>query len=425
MQAIFKYFGSLGWDKRVTVVTLYVLFPAIVGTLTRVAGINPMLGDFFEVDLGDGITGALVALIAYVCGTVLFFLALSKIRFRHIRSFAPNPRRVNLLGIFVFCYQIAALLFTLQSGFGVAANADSVDSNYKLLFILLSSDYIFFVYFLLAREKPALVFSNAVIYLVYSVMRGWGSGILLLLILAYVKFADRVKWKQVFIWLCFLFALAPLLLGAREFFRNADGGGSDVGAAVSLVLDNINYDDVIFLLLNRFDLVPPTQAFDMYYHTLQAGLTGGTVCYAWNEGIYQTVINALLKSPKCVAAGEALPSLIHGQFYFDRRSAFSVGAGWLYGADGIAAVTYALYIGFLLTVSRIFGGPLLRLPEIRGFFVFLIVVYLVPGWYFHFIQGMNAVLFANLFIRLVRGKDHARRIPTKDFLSDDTSSALR
>jgi hypothetical protein len=400
MRDIIKYLSQLGWDKRVTAVVMYTLVPALVGTVTRLAEVNPMLGDFFEVDLKNGIATAFAILVLYVCLCILFFLFVSRIGSHRQQAYEAPDARVGALGIFVLLYQLASLVFTLQYGFGVAASSDSVDSNLKIIFILLSSDYIFFVFFLLARNSPWLVGLNSVTYVGYSILRGWASGVLLLLVLLYIKSPYRIKWRQVFIGLGLLFALAPLLLGVREFFRGAESESSDLGMLLSTVIENIHYDDIVFFLVNRFDLVPPTQAFAAYYKTLEVGLHVGNVCYAWNEGIYQTIFNAVAGNAKCVAAGEALPSLIHGQFFFDRRTAFSVGAGWLYGADFLITVCFSLYIFLLLSFSRLLAGPLVRLPVIRALFVFLIVFYLVPGWYFHFIQGVNAVFFANMFLRL-------------------------
>jgi hypothetical protein len=91
-----------------------------------------------------------------------------------------------------------------------------------------------------------------------------------------------------------------------------------------------------------------------------------------------------------------------------------VGAGWIYGADGDDAILFSLYVGALLLVARLVAGPLVKIPAVRTFFVFLIVFYLVPGWYFHFIHGMNAVLFTNLFLRLKLSSQPLRKSLGRD-----------
>lgn len=405
----FNIFQGLRWDRRITAIAMYVLLPALFGTITRIAGWNPMLGDFFGIDLRDGMIPAFLILTLYVLGCILFFLLVARIAPRTKGTFEINASRVEKLGVFVLAYQAASLVFTLQSGLGIAASTESVDGNSKIVFILLSSDYIFFIFFLLARERSKLVWLNSILYLVYSILRGWASGMLLLLVLSYVKRPRRIKARRIFVGIGILFLAVPILMGAREFFRGGDTQEAGIVETVSLASESIHYEDVLFLLVNRFDLVPPTQTFGVYYKNLLVGLNADTVCYPWNEGIYQTIINTFLKNPKCVAAGEALPSIIHGQFFFDRRTSFSVGAGWLYGADLLTAVSYTLYIALLIIWARMLAGPLVRIPAMRGFCVFLIVFYVVPGWYFHYIQAINAVLFANLFLRVtwLKKPEHA------------------
>ncbi|MGZ4820001.1 MAG: oligosaccharide repeat unit polymerase [Limisphaerales bacterium] len=400
MNIAFKFLTRVGWDRRVTALVLYVLVPAVIGTLTRLADLNPMLGDFAGIELRSGIVSAFFALCFYVFGTVLFFLCVAKITLRRRGDFKLRPQRVRAFGRFVLAYQIASLVFSLQSGLGVAAGSGSIDGKAKILFILLSSDFIFSLYFLITVEQSKLIWANSLTYLVSSMMRGWASGILLLLVLAYIKYPERIKRKQVVLGIVILFLAVPILLNVREVFRGSESGPAGTEALVSLAQDNIHYGDVVFVLINRFDLVPSTQTFDAYYRQLFFGLSTGDICYPWNEGIYQTVFNAMMGNTKCLAAGEALPSLIHGSFFFTRRSSFSIGAGWLYGADWLTASLFLLYVAFLLAWARFLGGALVRIPVLRAYCVFAIVFYLIPGWYFHFIQAINALLFANLFLRV-------------------------
>lgn len=393
---------------RTVWLSLYVAVNLIAAFI--IYGGNELLGETQGLQLArrDSVFLACVMVIgAYIGLLGVVFPAISRLRVKKMQEAVSRPDKA--VGVTLFVLQVLFILFFTATGTFVAGATERSDSPLSALWVIISVDSLFFIYYGFYRDSKLFV-PNLLISVLSNILRGWTGFLSLIAFMESARLmrSGRLSLKLVGLAMAVTIVAFPILQLVKLQTRFAASGFAQNTSATELVqraLADLTPTDYVDLLgttgtqiLGRLHLVSTTIAVEQNRTHLRQGLEQGQIEPFWKEGIYGIAYDRLSGNTPRANLGVALATAIDPSSEEGSWNSNPGYASWLY-LQPLLAPSYLLYtFGLLLfcmyLVKRLNGGT-----AAQDMLWFACLSYLVPGWIASFVLFANALLLFYLFHR--------------------------
>lgn len=177
---------------------IYVIATLIIGFMTIVT--RKMYGEGVGISLRQD-TGTLIILLAIDVGMLLLTIPVFNL-LKNVRFTISHTGRGHKLVLdqqkihpFIFIIFILEIVFTLRTGNGVVGNTSQASGTMlSYIFNILKVNAFMPVYYIAARDtKKKLYWINIVLWLIYMILCGWSSTIMLIF---FLEFYLRAKYRK-------------------------------------------------------------------------------------------------------------------------------------------------------------------------------------------------------------------------------------
>jgi hypothetical protein len=294
----------------------------------------------------------------------------------------------NFVGTLILIIQLGYLLFCVKTGTGVAGSTNHSDSLMSPFWVLISADYLLFIYYGFYRSSHLFI-PNLLVGIISNVLRGWNGIFILIVMMESSRLIRTGKLKPRHL----LIAATLILLGypvvwsfkwqVRELFSSGIGGGNLTrllgGAAASLGLSGFfELAKMTFLgLFARLHLVSNVIAVFQNSHRLAQDVDAGLVNPFWREGVLGSVLDRLsgIRTPDL---GVVLAQTISPWQETNWNSNPGY-VGWFFVLPWVISL-YFLYTAALGWISVYLVKKIKSDAMVLDMLWFAWCLYLVPGW---------------------------------------------
>lgn len=390
-------------NPRALWLTLFVVVNIICGVIIYCGG--HLLGETQNLRLDDpyvAYPATVIVVLTYVVLLALVFPALARVKIAPRVHTRPDGRQSKAVGILLFLLQVGFIAFFEATGTFVAGSTERSDSALSVVWVVVSVDTLFFVYYGFYRESR-LFWPNLAISVVSNVLRGW-TGIFILI--AFMESARAMRRGQFSLKLLaplalvFVLAFPALNLLKLQIRFMSSGAAQDVSfvSLASGVIEDLrpsDYADIVQSsgegLLARMSLVSNTIAVEQFRGVLAGAVRDGEIEPYWKEGIYGLAYDRLAGNVAHFNIGVGLAYAIDPDQEEGSWNSNPGYASWLI-LDPLAAPIYLAYtLGLLfLCVAAIkrMGGD----AQAYDMLWWACLGYLVPGWTASFVLFANSLL---------------------------------
>lgn len=369
-------------------------------------------GDFKNFPINDPLL-LIVSCISVVLSYILILTVIfNKLSLKFLSSNAKKKPLNKSMHFFVLILQIAFLYYCMKTGAYIAGSTIKVDSIIKYLWIMLPVDYIFLVYYSLARETKYFKY-NVAIYVLSNIIRGWtGFFVLVFFLESYHQFIvknKKIKKKHIISILFLLIIVVPLLISVKWAVRAADTVSLDtlliiIDSALTNLLQNTEVDgvDVLYnffvMILERLQHVANIYQLAAHSDAFWEELVNGTYLPFIFEGLPQYTITQAF-GIKYVDLHVYLPQYFYGDKFQGINNSFHTGfVGWLFISPFIW-IFYLLYMFFLVAFSMLLMKRL-NSELGKGLIWLCILMFIMNGWLNAYVNFIMALMFFNLIVSL-------------------------
>lgn len=407
-------------DPRLAWMALYVAVNAVCGCIIFFG--NRLLGETADLRLDDRglvLPATLVIVLTYVLLLGVVFPLLSRLPARP--RLDPTPRQGRLAGITLFVLQLAFIAFFMATGTFRAGSTERSDSVLSQVWVIVSVDSLFFIYYGFYRESR-LFLPNLAIAVVSNLLRGW-TGVFILI--AFMESARLMRSGRFSAKILASVAIAfvigyPVLNLVKLQIRFMSSDLSQEASFVDLATSTAgqiapsDYPDLLAdsatALLARIHLVSNTIVIENDYSVLAGGIAHGEVQPFWQEGIYGIAYDRLAGAQPVPNLGVALAVAIDPSQEAGSWNSNPGYASWLI-LDPVEAPLYLAYTLGLIAlcvamVKRLGGGT-----TAMDMLWFACLSYMVPGWLASFVLFFNSLLLFYLFHLYTGRRRAARALP--------------
>ncbi|WP_095161559.1 oligosaccharide repeat unit polymerase [Pseudomonas sp. Irchel 3F5] len=335
---------------------------------------------------------ALVTLL--LLGVTFFFLVglhWANAQLVRARSFSLS----NVWGGGIFVYQIFYLFNSVYFGVNIAGVQDDVKSPFQLLFTLLDPDILFLV-IAVSLRSPHLFWANTGLYLMSTVVRGWGGAFVLLPILLLCRYYPvRVKLSSIVLLAgssVLVLLASPFIIEAKWLVRS----GVEVGQFFSNVMDRgyLNaLDMTLEYILTRFQMFGHVAMLVENSTVVASAYDANEFIPYWADGLLQWVV-LKLNGIDIIQLNRYMVSY----FFNAENSAYSTNPG----LAGWVAILGERSVFFFLYVFAIVFFPAWLVRKYAGVPHFLLLYSFVFIWLFHGWIGayLNFVVYSLCIVLL-------------------------
>ncbi|HAS8533062.1 TPA: hypothetical protein I7745_19310 [Vibrio vulnificus] len=323
----------------------------------------------------------------------------------------------DIIGIIIIFSMSISLIVLKSSGMAAGHNDDVVSGGmFGVINAIFQFQTLVLVYICSCARSKVWI-TTVVIYVIYNLLLGWTSFILVLTLLYLFDKECRaqINWEKTFVFIGVVFLCYPLIYYLRYVFRVSVG--ADIGIADIQVLQVVgtqaSWIDYVFFCY--FQLVERLQQFYLntgvlyYYDLITEATESGLIFPYYFEGLHRNVIGSIFY-PNAQSLGSYLPTLFyHDMFIGDFFWNVSPGLiGWFISSN-ISIALLPLYVGLMVTTPVVILKRL-GAPDLALSLVFIkIILLLFHGWmgqYFNFVWSLCVfyflVLILHCFQRILR-----------------------
>jgi hypothetical protein len=375
---------------------------------------NALLGESQELQLNDrdSVLPSLFIVISTYVGLLAFVFPLfSKLKLSRASNISVRPD--SAVGITLFVLQVLFIVFFTMTGTFVAGSTERSDSPLSALWVIISVDSLFFIYYGFYRNSK-LFWPNLLIAIVSNILRGW-TGIFS--ILAFMESArlmrsGRLRTRLVataFLAVTISFPIIQLVKLQTRFMASGlaqDASFLELAAETIRDMKLSDYVDMLgasgMQIVSRLHLVSTTIGVQQNQGFLTKGIESGNVAPYWKEGIYGIAFDRITGQAPLNNLGQALAASIDSSQNDEVSWNSNPGYfAWMY-IEPESAPLYLLYtLGLLYAcmymVKKLNGGL-----QAHDMLWFACLSYLVPGWIASFVLFTNSLLLFLLFHRMFR-----------------------
>lgn len=366
---------------------------------------NRLLGETQDLRLDDRaivLPATAIVVLTYIALLALAFPALTRIRIQPRLHTSPDGPQSRFVGILLFALQLGFIAFFEATGTFVAGSTERSDNPLSVIWVIVSVDTLFFVYYGFYRESR-LFWPNLAISVVSNVLRGWTGIFILIAFMESARAMRRGKFSfKILAPLALVFMLAfPALNLLKLQIRFMSSGAAEDVSIISLaqgVIADMGVSDYVDLmessgeaLLARIHLVSNTIAVEQMQGVLSSKLRNGDILPYWKEGIYGIAYDRLAAKPPKFNIGVALAYAIDPDQEEGSWNSNPGYASWIILDPASAPLYIAYTLGLLfvcIAVVKRMGGGIAAYDMLW----WACLGYLVPGWTASFVLFMNSVL---------------------------------
>ena len=372
-------------------------------------------GDFKDFIVQDDfllITVCVFVVVSYILLLTTVFNKLSSI----FLSKNSKPRVLDKsMHFFILFIQMFFLLYCMETGAYIAGSNVKVTNPIKYLWILIPVDYVFLVYYAVARESKFFKY-NLIIYIFSNIVRGWtGFFVLVLFLESYYQFVikkKKLEKKHIISFFVLLFVVVPLLISVKWAIRAADTVNLEtLLIIVSSAYDNFLQDSEISFLevFGRFFVIiverlqhvanvyQIAQYSDVFWHDL---VKGNYLPFIF-EGLPQYTILKFM-GIEYVDLHVYLPQFFYGNKFQGVNNSFHTGfVSWLM----ISPLLWVFYLGYMFLLVSFSMALMKRLNSAlgTGLIWLSILMFIMNGWLNAYFNLIIALIFFNFVVSLKVG----------------------
>lgn len=352
-------------------------------------------------DIGIVPWALLFLLLSYVLILVFGFRLFMSFRFKIMGSRYDNRQTGGDVGLVLAVLHVGFISFFLKTGTFVAGSSARVDSVWSQVWVLLSTDTLFLVYYGVYRDSRWFA-PNLMLALLSNVLRGW-SGIFLIII--FFEFCRLIRSKNLRLWhvLAGVGAVVlfyPALLLLKLQIRTQFGSGaslSELYSIASTITSEMSVEQFLDVLAASFmqvvgrlqllsDVVAITQLSDDLRRLVQHGM----VVPFWWEGIHGLAVDRLFGGDRSTNIGVAFAALIDP--YSEVEWNANIGyIGWFFILPSYWLI-YIAYTTLLALASVILLRRISNKPLAADMLWYAWLVFLVPGWLASYVLFVYSLL---------------------------------
>lgn len=384
---------------------LYLLSNVFVAATSLFYGFLPESSPFpyFKFDLFSMLLN--FGLVSFFYFFLWFLFAFFK---RNLKETYRNVESEAIIGWFTFFCQSIFLYYVVKDGVFSAGLSHKIGTGFIGYFsLLLVPDSLFLVYFSFAKS-PYLSVLNSCIYLISSILRGWGGGLLLIVFLKLIRGFKRENLKYIFFGLLFLSIVAPFVYQMRTTVRGR--GFFDLSKSGELVEETFvkayfpsEEEGVVGPLFqaiaNRFSHLTSCVVIADNLDLFWFGVWDEKFAPAFSEGKIQQILTRKRFVGKPVLAeylcSAMLPTPL-GPWYIHPGL-----VGWLWVNPFLFPITFGYFV--LLILIGVF--LMLKLGTgargMKAVFLFSLI-YSINGWYVPFSNCLQAMIVFLLLQKICR-----------------------
>lgn len=388
-------FFAKTWRARFCFMILYVV--ANIYAYFSMTNNKELVGDF----LGIGYASD-TPVLWLLCWTLLSYYLICNVLFNLVMKIRINVYKIkhvsDAFGLFLLISQIAYMLFNLLSGANSAGTDFKQGGTGRLLWLLLPVDYIFYIYYVLARGKSNKIFYslNALTFIASMLSRGWLGWVL---IVAFIELCfifskgsllKKIGLKNAILFL-FLMLFFPIVFELKVVFR-ALILQQDWGGALTALLDidplqaYTNFFDSLSSRLQQLsNVIYIYERSDQLSELISSGVVAN---YYWESLFQQTLAKLIGYVP-----GNDIHVFLYSHYISESSEAVTnLQTGFISWMiiNPIQSLFYLVYITLLIAISiflsKKIGGQ--RVCALTWFFVF---IYIMCGWLNAFIFYIQAL----------------------------------
>lgn len=339
-----------------------------------------------------------------VCGLVFNYLSKIKVRLTALKE-------LNSFAYILCFFQILFAVFNISTGSNAAGTDFQTGGVIRLLWLFLPVDYLFYIYYFVAREDKVskIYLINVIVFILSMLSRGWLGWALVLFyaelcFFFYSQKNSQNKKLKYFILLCFFLIIAPLVFSLKIQLR-ADLYSSGISGVVS-TLSNIDYiqsyNNFIAGFLSRIQQLSNIVFFYDHQQELYKFVSSDRVAnYAWEGLPQQTVAKFLGLEP-----GVDMHVFLYKNYISSSAEAVTtlqVGfISWFF-LGTLSSVFYPLFVLAIICISlflsKKIGGE--KLCALTWIMMFLSIM---CGWYnayLIYVQTLITFYFIMGFLTLI------------------------
>jgi hypothetical protein len=304
----------------------------------------------------------------------------------------------NLFGLFTLVCQFVLLYFIISEGVLTASKANNKGASFARYFnAFFIPDYLFLVYYSFAK-RHTLSFLNAGVYLFSTLVRGWGGGVLVILLFKVIEYFKKKYVVYIIVLIVIGAMIGPFVhkirgeVRAQGFFNFADSQ-EVIGRTIEKAYFSSSVIDpalsVFSALFNRLSHLSSPVMISQNLDLFWLGSINGRFSPYYSEGKIQEYLtrHKYVKLP-------SLPEYLSIAFFPTPYGSWYIHPGLL-GWFWVNPFYFPLVIGYsaLLLFSNIYlmrkiGGG--REAERVLFFLFL--VFPMNGWFAPFSSCLQALI---------------------------------
>jgi len=364
----------------------------------------------------------LCLLASYLLIVLVVFRLFMSLRLRTTGRLFDTRLAGRDVGIVLLLLQVGFVVFFLRTGTFVAGSTMRADSVWSQVWVLLSTDTLFLIYYGVYRDSR-LFYPNLVLSLGSNVLRGWSGIFIVIIFFEFCRLirCGKLRLSHVLVSGVAVVLLYPVLLLVKLHVRSQFEGGASVSELFSIastVLSDTSPEQfgelltVAFMqMVGRLQLLSDVVAVTYLSDELGRMVTHGLVVPFWWEGIHGIALDRLFGAERSMNIGVAFASLIDPAIDIGTWNANIGYVGWFFIMPAYAVVylAYTAMLAFLsvLLLRRISSKPLAKDMLWYGWLVFL-----VPGWLASFVLFVHS-LFVFMCIQRITDFVHKCRWRTE------------
>lgn len=292
--------------------------------------------------------------------------------------------------------------FTLTGSFG-ANSTNREGSIISAIWVLLSPDNLFFIYYSIFR-KSKLAKYNCALAIISNILRGWSA---IFIFILFIELCHRYREKRLRIGILakfasVLFLLYPFILITKYAVRDYLAIGQDFSSVFSItwgyVFNNEGilgyFSGLIFGLdqfFSRIQIFSNATVLFSIRDQIATYIENHAVNSFWNEGIYGLIWNRIAGYPNANNLGEVFAFFIDPQSVLGSWNSNPSFLSWIF----IYPFEFGTYLFFVLilcffTIILIKKITSEKLAYDMLWYMWLILI--LPGWFASFILLLNTLL---------------------------------